>query len=221
MARVLRRLSVSDISSVDVGAGVGCKVVLRKRDGGAVVREAVAALNASVRSILGDGTVADKRAAVAKSVTQCREYLVGKGVDAAAAGAAIAEVIGKLGDGSGFRNEERDLSPAQARSLATGNEEDEMSGSDLCRCPKCGYVGDEDSFEEVDDGDDGEMGKRLDLGTVRKAALMTHDSIVADFRKRMPSATPAEVLKAAVDSPEYMKLFRDERDAALRSGGHL
>ncbi len=126
---------------------------------------------------------------------------------------------------SNFRNEERDYSPAEARQLA-GNSKQEADMSSKYVCPECGHVDDKSAFKDAaagyDDGDDGdEMDKRHPLDTVRKAAIMTHDSIVKSFRERMPAASESEVLAAAVNSPEYMALHRDERDAAFRSQGFL
>jgi hypothetical protein len=133
MARILRRLSVSDISSVDRGAGEGCRVVLTKRH----------------------------------------------------------------------------------------NEEVRMSGSD--KCPNCGFKLGGKLVADDEDDDTTEMGKheRYPLDVVRKAAKVSADSIIAEYREKMPGATEAEVMNAATSSQEFMKLFRDERDAALRSGGHL
>ncbi len=220
MAKVLRRLKVDEISSVDVAAGRGCKVVLAKRDpklspqarrsiervvddvlagkrapaAGDVVGEAVKALGHSLRSIAEDVDVVDKRDMVAESVVQCRAYLSGE-VAEDEVDAAVGGVVSK-----------------HLQEVTMVNK---SAGS---RCPHCG--GKLPGSYEADDEDESDMGK-LDLGTVRKAAMTSHDSIVEDFRKRMPAATAAEVLKAAVDSPQYMELFRAERDAALRSGGHL
>jgi hypothetical protein len=120
MARILRRLQVSEISSVDVAANRGARVVLRKRaaePGGryaeecdppytpeqarqlagnhSVIGEAERALEASLRSIVGDATVVEKRAAVAESVAQFRQYLHDKNVGEDAIDAAIGGVVGK------------------------------------------------------------------------------------------------------------------------------
>jgi hypothetical protein len=217
MAKVLRNLKITSVDSVDRGAGRGVRVVLAKRDpklspqarrsiervvddvlagkrapAGDVMVEAVAALEASLDSIAGDDAV-NKADAVGISVSQCREHLAGKGVDGDAIDAAIGGVVAKH------------------------LEVHMVNKSASSRCRHCGG---KDPLAG-DDEDEADTEKRLDLGVVRKAAMTSHDSIVADFRKRMPAASEAEVLKAATDSAEYMQLFRDEREAAFRSGGHL
>jgi hypothetical protein len=158
-----------------------------------VVSDAERALDRSIRSIVGDGTVVDKQGLVSGSVAQCRAYLADEGVSEDAIDAAIGGVVAKH------------------------LEVHMVNKSASSRCRHCGG---KDPLAG-DDEDEADTEKRLDLGVVRKAAMTSHDSIVADFRKRMPAASEAEVLKAATDSAEYMQLFRDEREAAFRAGGHL
>jgi uncharacterized Zn finger protein (UPF0148 family) len=218
--RVLRNLKIEDVSSVDHGAGRGVRVVLMKRDG--VAGEAVAALGASVRSILGDAAVVDKRGRVAESVTQCREYLLGKGVDAAAAGAAVAEVIGKLGDGSGglaMTTEERDFTPEEAMFLATGNKEDKMSDGDYC-CPSCGYAGDKKEFKDAGE----EASKRYSLAEVDAIVGKSIDSAVreamADGMSR-EQAIAKSVGGVGAVNPDWNELHKRERDQKQRLMGNL
>jgi hypothetical protein len=140
MARIIRNLKIDDVSSVDVGAGRGVKVVLLKRD---------------------------------------------------AAG-------------------------RPHRSPPDLNKEVDMSGSD--KCPNCGAkLG---GKIVADDGDDDstEMGKH-GLDVVSKASRMSVDSLLDDFRKVMPAASEAEILKRAADSPLMNELHKQERDARLRAQG--
>jgi hypothetical protein len=106
-------------------------------------------------------------------------------------------------------NEERDYSPAEARWLA-GNKEVSMSSKYL-RCPGCGAVNHKDDFEDAE---------LDDAQAIGKAFKLTHDSIVEEFRKRMPTASSAEVLSAAVNSPEYMKLHQQEKNERFKVHGY-
>jgi hypothetical protein len=92
MARVLRKLRISDVSSVDRGAAVGARVMLLKRDPEQLARDAVSALETSVASIAADDSVVDKAAAISESLAQFHKYLDGIDPDVGAvAAAAIAK----------------------------------------------------------------------------------------------------------------------------------
>jgi hypothetical protein len=103
------------------------------------------------------------------------------------------------------------------------NKEVDMSSKYVC--PECGHVDDKSAFKDAaigyDDGDDDATEKRHSLDTVRKAAKVSADSIIAEYREKMPGASEAAVMSAATSSEAFMKLFRDEREAAFRSQGHL
>src|SRR5215472_6959859 len=96
MVAILRRLQISDVSSVDMGASgnsqVRPRVILAKRDPESRIRDAVRALEKSVASIMEDADVVDKQALVAESLAQFHEYI--GGIDPGA-GAAAAAAIAK------------------------------------------------------------------------------------------------------------------------------
>jgi len=85
MPRILRNLRIDDVSSVDAGAGKGVRVVLTKRHSD--VSDAVRALDMSIRSIVDDDDVVDKRAAVAESLGEFEHYVRENGIDLDAAAA--------------------------------------------------------------------------------------------------------------------------------------
>jgi hypothetical protein len=76
MPRFLRRLKISEVSSVDHAANDGAKILLRKRhDANAVIIEkSMQALAQSVTSILGDPNI-NKAAALSKTFQQFGSYL--------------------------------------------------------------------------------------------------------------------------------------------------
>lgn len=78
MPKLLRKLVIDDVSSVDRGAGRGVRVVLTKRDGAAESNDldiAVAALDCSIQSTIDDSDVVNKMAAINESADQFKEYI--------------------------------------------------------------------------------------------------------------------------------------------------
>jgi hypothetical protein len=77
MPKILRRLRIDEVSSVDRGAGVGVKILLLKRDNDhSVIDMATEALAESVVSILADEDDSlDKAAALSKTFEQFSNHL--------------------------------------------------------------------------------------------------------------------------------------------------
>lgn len=73
MPRRLKNLRISEVSTVDRGAGEGVKILLMKRSGERLTAEQ--ALHQSIQSILSDATVVDKAAAVAETVAEYNEFI--------------------------------------------------------------------------------------------------------------------------------------------------
>jgi hypothetical protein len=76
-ARRLKNLQVTEISSVDRGAGEDCRVVLHKRHGDDVqdqITKGFSALHESVASILDDDGLVDKSDALAMTMEQAHDY---------------------------------------------------------------------------------------------------------------------------------------------------
>lgn len=103
MARRLRDLMITEVSSVDKGAGEGVKILLMKRDAqkdadvidftavlkatrdarqvtdqGALVTKASTALAKTIGAILGDAQVTDKAAAIGEALGDFQEFVTGK-----------------------------------------------------------------------------------------------------------------------------------------------
>lgn len=78
MPNILEDLEIDEVSSVDKGAGDGCRIVFMKRHGDTVsdvIRKAGAAMVLSAASILDDTAVADKGAMMRKSLDQFVECI--------------------------------------------------------------------------------------------------------------------------------------------------
>ncbi len=73
MPRRLKNLRISEVSTVDRGAGEGVRILLMKRAGSKLTAEQ--ALHESIQSILADATVIDKSAAVAETVAEYNEFI--------------------------------------------------------------------------------------------------------------------------------------------------
>jgi hypothetical protein len=161
------------------------------------------ALDDSIASIMNDGDVSDVRVGgalckadmIAESVQQFVDYLVTCGVDPDAAERSAAEVV--------------------ATYTTAVVKQEIMSMSKSSRCPSCGQ-----KMPDPPD-DDEDTGKRLDPDTIMKGAVTSADSIIADFRKRMPGASEGAIMTAATSSPEFMKLHLDERRARQTAMGNL
>jgi hypothetical protein len=76
MANILRRLKIGEVSSVDVGAGEGCRIMLMKRHGD-IIDNSMEALAESVASIITDNKAnrGNKAAAMAKTFEQFGDHL--------------------------------------------------------------------------------------------------------------------------------------------------
>jgi hypothetical protein len=75
--RILTKLKITEVSSVDRGAGEGVQIVLRKHDQGdnaSIIDKSMDALAESVCSIIADDNV-DKAAAMTKTFEQFSDYL--------------------------------------------------------------------------------------------------------------------------------------------------
>jgi hypothetical protein len=82
-ARRLKNLKISEVSSVDRGAGETCTVVLSKRDDGtqAAIEKGFNALHESIASIIDDDGLVDKSEALAMTMEQAHDYFQSFGVD--------------------------------------------------------------------------------------------------------------------------------------------
>jgi hypothetical protein len=97
-ATFLKDLDVSEVSSVDKGAGRGTRVMLLKRDSTfQEQRNAVAALSLCAESIFADDDVVDKSAASQESVEQFRNYVAGLKPDQESEMAGVSKVEKALG----------------------------------------------------------------------------------------------------------------------------
>jgi nucleotide-binding universal stress UspA family protein len=111
MARILRRLTIDSVDSVDKGAGRGTRVILTKRDTGSVMDGAVKALDTSIKSIIDDESVVAKAAPITASVGQFVEYLEKRGVDQDKAEALAADVVAKYAAVKVEKQEEVEVKP--------------------------------------------------------------------------------------------------------------
>jgi hypothetical protein len=77
--RVLSRLNVAEISAVDRGAGENCNIVLTKRHDRAALKKefdkAAVRLALSVKSIIADDTVTDKKEMLSRTFGQALDHL--------------------------------------------------------------------------------------------------------------------------------------------------
>src|SRR5258708_1770361 len=95
MARVLRRLTIDSVDSVDKGANPGARVLIRKRDTDKVMDGAVKALDTSIKSIVDDDSVVSKAARITASVGEFVDYLEKRGVDQDKAEALAGDIVAK------------------------------------------------------------------------------------------------------------------------------
>jgi hypothetical protein len=71
----LKNLKISEVSSVDRGAGESCEIVLSKRhDAMTDIDRGFAALTESVASIIGDDTLVEKGDALNETMAQAQDY---------------------------------------------------------------------------------------------------------------------------------------------------
>jgi hypothetical protein len=119
---------------------------------------------------------------------------------------------------SGFRNEDRDFTSQQARTLA-GNYTGGSMSKDQKKCKHCdgtGYV-----------ADDEDMDKGLSLDTIAKSAKMSSESAIADVLKADGALSFNEARVRAVGSADgpVSKAFNDlhvaERDLRMKALGNL
>jgi len=119
---------------------------------------------------------------------------------------------------NGFRNEDADYSPEQARRLA-GNYTGGSMSKDQKKCKHCdgtGYV-----------ADDEDMDKGLSLDTIAKSAKMSSESAIADVLKADGALSFNEARVRAVGSADgpVSKAFNDlhvaERDLRMKALGNL
>src|SRR5882762_7531596 len=108
MARIVRELSVDEVSMVPRGANRHARVLIRKRDTGSVMGDAVKALDAAVKSIVDDDSMVSKAAKITESCSQFVEWLEQHGVDADAAEQAAGEVVAKY---AAVKHEEAHVAP--------------------------------------------------------------------------------------------------------------
>src|SRR5260370_35765966 len=83
MAKILRKLRITECSLVDAGAAQHAHVLLAKRAAGdeaKTIAAAKAALQLSYQSIMGDDAVIDKVSPIAASRVLFEDHLIGKGV---------------------------------------------------------------------------------------------------------------------------------------------
>jgi hypothetical protein len=101
--------------------------------------------------------------------------------------------------------------------VLTKRHEEESHMSKSSRCPTCNQKLPDDYEPDEDDVTE----KRLDPDVIMKSAVTSADSIIADFRKRMPNASEAQVMSAATSSREFMQLHMDEKLARQRAMGNI